>query len=309
MARKITVVKKAEKSATEKLYDLTVANIQTVGNKSFGYASLDILYADGQFQRTDDSSKAKINQLVRNWDTNKMDPLKASLHPEENRISIIDGYHRLAAATILGLPGLEIELLRNMPENPKERLIAEATYFATQGDDVDTLTPVQKHKANIIRGIKENITLDKLVTKYDIPIKRNKGGGKVAAGYLAGFSQSLKIIKTGGEDVLDSIFNILCSSRWNLETKGFSADILSALYNVMKLHPEHTSEIITETIKFFKPIKPQKYFACAMERYSERSPKEQLTLYLEDHLCDTIGMDRLYLKDKQPVRVKKGKVA
>lgn len=286
-------------SATDKMYDLAVANIQTVGNKSYVFLPLDVVFADDQFQRVDDSSKAKINQLVRNWDSNKMDAIKVSLHPEKKRASAIDGYHRITAAKILGLPGIEAEILKDMPVDEKERLIAEATYFAAQGDDVDTLTPVQKHKANVIRGIKENVVLEKLVTKYEVPIKKNSAGGTVAIGYLAGFSQALQILKNGGEEYLDNVLNIICSSRWNLERNGFNSNVLASVYNVLKLHPEHTSEIIKETIEFFKPIKPVKFFACAMEAYSERGTKEQLTLYLEDYLCDKIGMDRMYLKDKK----------
>ena len=287
------------KNATDRLYDLAMANIQTIGNKSYVFLPLDVIFADEQFQRIEDTSKAKINQLVRNWDSNKMDAIKVSLHPEKKRASAIDGYHRISAAKILGLPGIESEILKDMPTDPRERLVAEATYFASQGDDVDNLTPVQKHKANVIRGIKENVVLDRLVMKYGVPIKKNSSGGTVAIGHLAGFTKSLQIIKNGGEEYMDYILNIICSSRWNLERNGFHTNVLTAIYNVLRLHPEHASEIIEETINFFKPIKPIKFFSCAMEAYSERGIKEQLTLYLEDYLCDKIGMDRLYLKDKK----------
>lgn len=293
---KVTKLQKQveQKNAKQQLWDLTMSNVQRVGGKHYVFAPMELLFVDDRFQIVDENSKGKVGQLIRNWDSNKMDSLKGSVHADELRISIIDGYHRVMAALALGLPGLEIEILQDIPENPEERLVKEATYFATQGDEVSKLTPVQKHKANVLRGVRENVIVNDLIEKYHIGLKKNPSHGRVANGELAGFTVALSVAKHSGMEMLDVILNILCESRWNMARNGLSANALSTVYNMMRLHPEHKTEIASVLTEMFLPIEPDQLFAQAYAKYPNRGEKERILLHTEDIVCKTLGIARVY---------------
>ena len=296
MAKRTNLKERIERQEMRKqLWDLTMQNIQRIGGKQYVFVPKELWFVDERFQRVDENSKGKINQLVKNWDINKMDALKGSLHPEELRISVIDGYHRVMAAQILDLPGLEFEVLNDMPLNPTERLIREATYFATQGDEVSRLTPVQKHKANVLRGINENVIVEELIQHYHIPLKANPSHGRVASGELAGFTVALNIAKgTGGKNMLNTVMEILCESRWNLSKNGLSSNALAMVYNILRLHPENEREICDVLVKTFTETEPNQIFARAYSKYDTRGEKERNLMYIEDLVCEELGITRVY---------------
>ena len=291
MARKNVVVMNENK----RLWDLTMSNIQKIGGKHYVFVPMELLFIDDRFQRVDENSKAKVNQLARNWDINKMDSLKGSVHNEELRISVIDGYHRVMAAKALGLPGLEVEILNNMPENPEERLIKEATYFATQGDEVSKLTPVQKHKANVLRGVTENVAVDELIKKYHISLKKNPSHGRVTTGELAGFTIALSVAKNNGKGMLDMVLNVLCESRWNISKNGLSANAIATVYNMLRLHPNSKEDVLTVLLNILTPIEPDQLFAQAYAKYPNRGEKERILMYVEDMVCSELGIARTYV--------------
>lgn len=282
----------------ERLFNLTMQNRQRIGNKEYVCIAKELLFTDMSFQRVEESSKTKIRALANKWDENQMDALKVSVHPETFDFSIIDGYHRFTAGTMKGIEEFPCVLLQGLSSDPKERLVQEATLFATQGDEIDTLSPVEKHKANVLRGVKENVILQEIVDKYNIPLKKNPSHGRVTVGHLAGYTQALAVAKVHGKELLDDVFYTICEARWNLAQKGLSANVISPIANMFKFHPEHREEIKKELIEYFKPIEPDRFFASAMEKYPERKEKERLAVFLEDILCDKIGMERTYKNSK-----------
>lgn len=276
------------------LWDMIMHNIQTVGNKQYVYIPLDALYLDKRIQR--EQNMEKVNWLARNWDSNKMETLTVSLHPEEKMASVLNGGHRLLAAKILGLFGLECELAQGLSDNPDKRIIEEATIFATQGDGTTNLTPPHKHNANVLRGVSENVAVEKLVKKYNIELKPNLAarGIKNATGMLTGFQEALAIAKVSGEDALDNTLYIICESRWNLAVNGLGRDALRITNNIMRLHPEYKKEIADLLIKKYTQITPQQLFAEAHTKYPLRRNAERLLMYVEDWVCDELGITRTY---------------
>jgi hypothetical protein len=281
----------------KKLYDSVMANRKQVGNKYFAEIDRDLLFADSRFQRLSKAGSRKVAKLAQKWNPAKCDPIRVSPHEDECRFSIIDGLHRYLASGINGDNRLVCEIVMGLPQDPSERLKAEAFLFATQNDEVDALTPTEKHNANLILGVPEYIAVDKISNKYNIAIRKS-GAGMSKPGVLTCYSTALRIARTAGEPVLDDVYHIICESRWNLSPYGFTDKTLKAISDVIRLHPEHRTEIIAETIKFLKPITPQQFIAYGMAAYPERTRTEQFTLYLEDYLCDAIGMDRIYLVNK-----------
>lgn len=273
----------------QRLFNWTMENCQRIGNKVFVFIPTELLVVDPRFQRVEESSKTKIRDLANKWDDNKMDALKVSAHPDTFEFSIIDGYHRFSAGVMKEFTGFSCELLQGLSDNPEERLIQEATLFATQTDEVDILSPVMKHKANVIRGVKGNVALQELVEKYSISLKKPGARGRAKIGYLSGFSAALKIANSD-ETKLDRIFEIICESRWNLATNGFSSYVLDVLKNIMLLHNTNYDAAI---VKYFRNIEPEQFFSEAKAKYPERKTNEALTLFLEDVVCEA-GATRVY---------------
>lgn len=295
---KLPGIPMAINKARRKVYDVIMHNLREVGNKKFASIPLDLLYVDERFQRLNKKGVGKVRKLADKWNNNKMDPLRVSPHNDECAFSVIDGLHRFFAAKLVGMEEIVCEVIMNLPEDATERLKAEAMLFATQCDEVDTLTPAEKHNANIIMEIPEYLILDKVARKYGIEIKTGAGRGLVKQNVLAGYVEALNIARIYGEPIVDAAFKIICESRWNISPAGTGNRVLRCLRNIITLHPGYEDEIIKNIITRFKPVTPIQFMAEAIAAYPERRESEQATLYLEDYLCDTIGMDRVYLADK-----------
>ena len=287
-------MKKFNNNATEKLYNVVMSNTKKVGKKEYADIPVELLFADELFQRVGSSSKRKIKELADKWNPDKMDALKVVPHPEEKRFSVVDGYHRLSAAIIIGQPSLECEIIMGLSTVPSKRLIQEATLFATQNEEVDTLSPVECHKANVLRGVSENIIVEELINKYHINLKTNPSHGKVQMGQLAGFTMALSVARVSGKATLNDVFDILCQSRWNLSTSGLGSNAIHVVYNLLRLHPEHKEAVRQSLVHIFEGIEPNGLFYKAYAKYPARKERERILLYAEDLVCEELGIARVY---------------
>lgn len=284
---------KVENKSLKPMYDLVMKNLNATGNKQHAYVPIESLEIDLRYQRDPQLAKGKIKHLVDNWNPYKMDSLRIVPHPETYTFSVVDGGHRLEALKIMGASGVECEVLLGLSDDPDERLKEEAFIFSTQNKQKNILYPTQTHNANLICGVKANIIVDNLCKKYHIPLKKNLRG-RTKSTHLAGFDRALKIANSHGEEMLDNIFNVICSSRWNLSSKGLGNLVLTTIKHILSLHPEHTEVIVNALIEYFTPIDPSQFFANAYTKYPERKEQERLVLFLEDYLVETLGLTRVY---------------
>lgn len=279
----------------KEMYTLVMKNAKEVGNKKFVVFPVALLYADPRFQRIDDATSSRITKLADNWDTNKMDPLRVSFHDEECMGSVIDGYHRLCAAKRIGLSEIECEVLQGLSDFPATRLKEEARLFADQDDQVSRLTPQQKHLANCLCGVKENVELQRIIDKFEVKVKPDRAR-RASTGYLQGFTAALNVCKTNPK-ILEKTFTIIQKAKWDMATNGYSALVINSISAILTIH-RYNDDITKYLIKYFRPIEPAKFFADAMVKYPERREKERLVLMLEDHLVDTYQVKRLYTGGK-----------
>ena len=274
------------------LFNLTMKNVIVVGNKKFAFIPVELLFADFRFQRRGKKAQQKINAMAAAWDYRKMDPLRVVPHYEECRFSVIDGWHRYSAAVINGVDYLVCEIIE-LPESEEKRLIEEASLFAEQGEHDDPLSPMEKHRANIIRGVEKNINLQKLIDKYKIEISEGQSRSAKKVNYLTGFNYALEMAGTNME-VADKVFMIICQSGWNLSPNGLGNYALRPLFNLLRLHREHADQIVLFLSEHLRGIDPNLWFAFAAERYPERKQIERITLYYEDVVTENLDIPRLY---------------
>ena len=282
----------AEEMIRKELYDSSISNIQDIGGKKYASVSVKALLVDSDYQRDEFLSHVKVSTLIYKWNPNKMDALRVSNRKDEKAFAVIDGCHRLLAAKYLGMKYVPCEIL-DLSDDPKQRQIEEARLFATQNDELDKLTPLQKHKANCLCGVKENLFVQKMIEKYDIKVKTNCGRGYGKIGELTGFSQALKIAKAN-EKLLDHTLNILYSARWNISHVGLGNFTLSAVSNVLRLHAECTEDVKEILINSLIKITPEQFIANSRAKYPERKDVEAITLTMEDIVCEVLGIPRVY---------------
>lgn len=305
---------KANNTGMETAYYSIFTNMKPVGSKNFVCIPIEMLTFDESYQRIDTSSASKIKTLADKWDSRKMTPLLVAPHPETHNFCVIDGYHRYSAAKIMKergkeIVGLECDVVLGLSKDPRERRIQEAKLFVTQDNEADKLTPMQKHKANLLCDIPENVALQKVVDKYDVMLKKPTGRGVAKAGHLSGFTAALAIAKVDGQKILDDVFYVITNSRWNLCRSGFNSCYLRSIRMVLKLHPENISEIQKEMIRYFTPIQPEQFSAESKAAYPGRKEIDGVTMHLEDIVCDALGLEKVYQKEAEKKMVAKKKTA
>lgn len=290
-----------ESNPKAELYKMTIGNIRTVGNKKYAYVPIKLLMVDADIQRAEDSSNTKINNLMKDFNPLMMDALRVSPHEENYEFSIIDGYHRYMAAKGLGIEMLEVEIL-DVSIDPMERKIEEATIFATQNDRQERLTTSQKHKANVIRGIRENVLLQNILDdekfKGKLSIKRNSGRGYGKIWEITAVDTALNILKKGDQKSLEEVLEVLVDAGWNITKGGLGRMPMMSVYLVLNSHPQYKKEISEIMSKYLRNTTPTRLNidASDIERgYPYREKVERNALFLEDMVCDNLNIERKYL--------------
>lgn len=159
------------------LFNTVMANTKVVGNKEFASVPVELLFADPDYQRIITRSKEKIYYLAKNWSDNKMDALRVVPHLDEKTFAIVDGYGRYTANSIRNGSSetLPCMFIQGAPNDPEERKKFEAKLFVEQNLEMETLTPVQKHYANLLIGDKAATILENICNEYEVQIVTTKG--------------------------------------------------------------------------------------------------------------------------------------
>ena len=285
-------------------YQMVMQNVQKIGNKYFATIFADMLVFDMSYQRNDMIRTSKIKALAENWEDALCDPIKVSPHPETNNFAVYDGGHRYIVQTNMGRRLIVCEIameLENM--NPEDRRREEAKRFAKQSDNVDRLSAVQKHDANVIIGNPANLLLEALANKYGVTIKKKNVPGRTKqSNTITGFGTALEIASKK-ENYLEEAFKVICNSGWNKGSDGFSAAVFDSLENIYVNHSDLTEKITKELIKWFRKVEPEYIASLGNTEYPMRKAKAvRMTLVIEDHLHKTIGCPYTYTK-KQGIGV------
>lgn len=275
----------------KEMFEQVLASAIKVGNKYFAPVPLRLLFIDDSYQRK--TKKTKVAALVKKWDINKMDALRVSPRPENNTFAIIDGSHRYSAAMVKQENILVCELLMDLSSDPKERVKQEAKLYATQSDEVNKLTPIEKHNANVLLGVEENMIVDSILKKYGLLLKQNSMGGKIKQGRFAGFSALLEEAKKGEEHV-DRIINVICNIHWDIAHAGTSSLVVRCFGKILSLHKGREDDIKETLISILLPMEPEQLFGKAVARYPMRKERERVLLFLEDEVCRLLKMERVY---------------
>ncbi len=245
-----------------------------------------------------------LNKLKNKWDERKLTPIILVPHPEEHRYAIVDGQGRFTVAPEKGLDRLNAIILMDAPEDLDERLRFEAEYFIGQDSEVENVKPLEKHLSRVIIGDKAAVILDKLLTKYQIKFVATKGNREESV--LGSYTDTYSIAKVHGEKCLEFIFSIIENAGWNKETNGYATFVMRALREVWIAHPNDRKKIHRFLSKELRQIDPALFSAEAKSKYSKRDHRVSCVLYVEDIVCDGLGIEKkIYVENGKKCKIDK----
>ncbi len=243
-----------------------------------------------------------LNRLKNKWDERKLTPIILVPHPEEYRFAVVDGQGRCLVAPEKGMDRLNAIILMDAPEDLNERLKFEAEYFIGQDSEVENVKPLEKHLSRVIIGDSAAVSLDKLLNKYGIKFVATKGNREESV--LGSYTDTYSIVKVHGEKCLDFIFSIIDNAGWNKETNGYATFVMRALREIWIAHPNDRKEIHRYLSKELRQIDPALFSAEA--KYPKRDHRVSCVLYVEDLVCDGLGIEKkIYVENGKKVKISK----
>lgn len=307
-----TVVAMNEETRRMEQYNDIVANIKplmTVGNgknqrviTGSAVVPISLCTVDSRYQGM--RSHKHLNKLRNKWDVRKLTPIILVLHPEEYRLAVVDGQGRIIVAPEKGLDHLNAIILMDAPEDPEERLKFEAEYFIGQDSEVENVKPLEKHLSRVIIGDSAAVSLDKLLNKYGIKFVATKGNREESV--LGSYTDTYSIVKVHGEKCLDFIFSIIDNAGWNKETNGYATFVMRSLRETWVAHPNDRKEIHRFLSKELRQIDPALFSAEAKAKYPKRDHRVSCVLYVEDMVCDGLGIEKkIYVDNGKKVKISK----
>ena len=245
-----------------------------------------------------------LNRLRNKWDERKLTPIILVPHPEEYRYAVVDGQGRCLVAPEKGMDRLNAIILMDAPEDLDERLKFEAEYFIGQDSEVENVKPLEKHLSRVIIGDDAATTLDKLLTKYKIRFVSTQGQREGSV--LGSYTDTYSIAKVHGEKCLDFIFSIIENAGWSKETNGYATFVMRALKEIWVAHPNDRRKIHTYLSTELRQIDPALFSANARTKYSKRDHRVSCVLYVEDIVCNGLGIEKkIYIDGTRKCKVVK----
>ena len=244
----------------------------------------------------------RLLRLENKWDIRKLTNIVIVPHYEEHRFAIVDGQGRFLVAPKKGMDRLNATVLMDVPDNYEERLKFEAEFFIGQDSEVENVKPLEKHLARVIIGDEAATCLDRLFNTYGIKFVSKKGNRE--GSILGSYTDTYSIAKVHGEKCLNFIFSIIANAGWNKESNGYATYVMRALKEVWVAHPNDRiamSEFLSNTLRL---ISPTLFSSNARTKYPQRDHRTACILYMEDMLCDGLGLKKkIYIDGEKKCKV------
>lgn len=290
------------------LFETTYSNMNECGKKGSGKyvvsIPIELLKVDFDYQRITTSTPKRLRKLANHWTEDKLMPIIVVPHPEEYCFYIVDGYHRFTVVTKLldiKYKSLDAIVLTNVPKDPSERKIYEASLFVSQNEEVERVTPVQMHKARLLIGDSAARNLQDILDKYNVAY--TSSSGQRGQSVLGSYDMAYQIVKRHGRSCLEFIFSIIENAGWKTESNGYSKTIMKGIQDVWCAYPtsEKHIQMYTYYSKVLRKTDPKGVISKSRSKYSERDDKQVVALYLADMLIENLGFEKTKYFEKPKI--------
>ena len=100
--------------------------------------------------------------------------------------------------------------------------------------------------------------------------------------------------------------SIIENAGWNKETNGYATFVMRALRETWVIHPNERKEIHSFLSKELRQIDPVLFSSNAKTKYPKRDHRVSCVLYVEDLVCDGLGIEKkIYVDGTRKCKVVK----
>lgn len=247
-----------------------MAEQNKIGNKIMAQVPLYMIAIDGSYQRTENFSKAKGDEIAANFIEEAYDPIK--LNWRDGLLYCPAGQHRIYAHLIMQKDFITAELFKMSYE-------AEVSIYLSQDDNRSKLTPYDRYKAGLAANKEINVTLQKVCHAFGITIAPKISLN--ATRQLRGITIAEKILEVYGEKGLSWILSIIAEADWLDEPKSLDSRIFRALRNVyrktIELSANEREECRQRIIEEFRKTTPILFYAKSQAVVPSRDAEIAMT--------------------------------
>lgn len=267
---------------------------------------VEIMEIDTRYQ-TEVRTERDLRYLVDDWNENKLLPLIGVPHWETGKVFLVDGYGRWVASQMVDrekYTSLDVLLILGAPKQPAKRLKFEAEMYAYQNKQVAKMTAIQKHGAMIIMHDKATETLENLRKEYGFEYSNKKGNRNATV--LGSYASTLTLCKYDNGKCAKYVFDICKDAGFDRKPNGYAVYIMKALADIYRLYADSRRETQKELGKMLRNITPAILRSNAVAKYPMLDFRAALSLYLEDYVVRTLGLEQSReVEDAKIVSIKK----
>lgn len=221
--------------------DLTAPQRATIASEiererlrpSFHWTKPSDLYVDETYQRP--LSVERVWEIVTRFTWSLFNPLWIADRRRRGTLYVVDGRHRLAAASILGvklLPAVPCEI--HVTESVEE----EARIFVDLQERRRKISSAQRFAAKLVYGDPIALDLQKLMSKHGFKVPTETFGmsNATAQNEITAIATLESIYRAGGKGRVDAVLSII-RDAWDGVPPTTSAYMLRAVNRVLEREP------------------------------------------------------------------------
>ena len=251
-----------------------MASQNRMGNKIMAQVPLYMIALDENYQRTENFSKAKGDQIAANFIEEAYDPIK--LNWRDGLLYCPAGQHRIYAHIIMKKDFITAELFKVPYE-------AEVDIYLSQDDNRSKLTPYDRYKAGLAAKKETSLALQNICSEFDVIILPKMIS---APRQLRSITIAEDILKTYGERGLRWILSILAESNWLDEPRALDSRIFRALRNTYRkailVSVEEVESCKRRIIATFSETTPERFYASSQIKIPTMDAEVAMTRVLAD---------------------------
>lgn len=190
------------------------------GDAKYAMIPVHLLRLDESYQRNID--RAHVNELAANWSANECEPLVVNW-PDDgvaDGMYVVDGQHRMAAATALGIAALPCKIFHKMTKE------WEALTFAEQGNRVRIVNTFAKFKALCYAGNAVALATKEACKKYSVATTVTACN---TPGHVGGMNALMEITERHGVTMLERVFETIHELGWHAQPSGYNVSLMKAI--------------------------------------------------------------------------------
>lgn len=251
-----------------------MASQNRMGNKIMAQVPLYMIALDENYQRTENFSKAKGDQIAANFIEEAYDPIK--LNWRDGLLYCPAGQHRIYAHIIMKKDFITAELFKVPYE-------AEVDIYLSQDDNRSKLAPYDRYKAGLAAKKETSLALQNICSEFDVIILPKMIS---APRQLRSITIAEDILKTYGERGLRWILSILAESNWLDEPRALDSRIFRALRNTYRkailVSVEEVESCKRRIIATFSETTPERFYASSQIKIPTMDAEVAMTRVLAD---------------------------